>query len=334
MVRSRVRVFINRPTTSSGGLGPSPSHYCPSTDDSSFLWRAHQPNPGFVVKSSVLQPGAYRTENDQVIPISQGLKTFINVAWAIEVPPPPAGAQDSIREVLRSGPLSHVDIPEIPLVTSAGRAATDKAGRPAVVFDAVFHISLKGMALKDAAFKLFLVELALHQVETQTGLQLSRTLGSPNIASKGPILPFTSYIPAALNPSDNPHSTALSRPLVEVLDANRKVDCDEVYPTWSWDRKDDRLHLEIKVPKLTLERIPSAALDLEPQRLLFHVPGLYNLDINLALTDNELKKELVLAGAGPDGVERALMLKRARSLDVDGAVAEWRVNEGRLLVTA
>jgi hypothetical protein len=54
--------------------------------------------------------------------------------------------------------------------------------------------------------------------------------------------------------------------------------------------------------------------------------------MDLSLPDDVLQKELALAGVGPHGLERALMLKRARELDVDGATAEWNVGEGRLVV--
>ena len=82
----------------------------------------------------------------------------------------------------------------------------------------------------------------------------------------------------------------------------------------------------------TRDRIPSAALDIEQRRLLLNIPGLYNLDVDLALPDNKLQSQMSLAAAGPNGVETALMLKRARALDVEGAVAEWRVAEGKLVL--
>ena len=86
------------------------------------------------------------------------------------------------------------------------------------------------------------------------------------------------------------------------------------------------------LPIKTRDRIPSAALDVEERRLLLNIPGLYNLDVDLTLPDSKLQSQLALAGAGPNGVETALMLKRARSLDVDGAEAEWRIGEGKLVV--
>ena len=86
------------------------------------------------------------------------------------------------------------------------------------------------------------------------------------------------------------------------------------------------------LPTKTRDRIPSAALDVEERRLLLNIPGLYSLDVDLTLPDSKLQSQLALAGAGPNGVETALMLKRARSLDVDGAEAEWRIGEGKLVV--
>ena len=86
------------------------------------------------------------------------------------------------------------------------------------------------------------------------------------------------------------------------------------------------------LPIKTRDRIPSAALDVEERRLLLNIPGLYSLDVDLTLPDSKLQSQLALAGAGPNGVETALMLKRTRSLDVDGAEAEWRISEGKLVV--
>ena len=86
------------------------------------------------------------------------------------------------------------------------------------------------------------------------------------------------------------------------------------------------------LPIKTRDRIPSAALDVEERRLLLNIPGLYSLDVDLTLPDSKLQSQLALVGAGPNGVETALMLKRARSLDVDGAEAEWRIGEGKLVV--
>jgi hypothetical protein len=67
---------------------------------------------------------------------------------------------------------------------------------------------------------------------------------------------------------------------------------------------------------------------------VLHVPDLYALDIDLELSDAELRREMLRVGAGPKETENVLMLKRARDLDVDRARAEWRVNSRCLVIVA
>ncbi|KZV62269.1 hypothetical protein PENSPDRAFT_658253 [Peniophora sp. CONT] len=223
-----------------------------------------------------------------------------------------------------------------------GAHATCPSGKASIVFDAVFHTSVKSPVLKDQAFKLYIIELALQHIETQSGLSLSRTLGAPNIASKGSIPPLKLKLSPQLYPPEhklrtNPKS---AKPLVEEVKpkkgilktSNSTPKPVEETPAWTWSQMGDRLRIEIKAPKLTRDHIPSAALDVEARRLLLNIPGLYSLDVDLTLPDNKLHSQLALVGAGPNGVETALMLKRARALDVDSAEAEWKVDEGKLVL--
>jgi len=77
--------------------------------------------------------------------------------------------------------------------------------------------------------------------------------------------------------------------------------------------------------------ITSATLDIEPRRLTLIIPGLYVLDIDLNLSDSALERALFPIGTSTQEIEHALMLKRGRNFDVDGARAEWRM-KGRCLV--
>ena len=79
--------------------------------------------------------------------------------------------------------------------------------------------------------------------------------------------------------------------------------------------------------QLDLRRAMDTELELEPRALHLHVPALYTLDVDLDLPDAALPPS-------PPATRAALELKRARDLDVDGARAEWRVAEGRLLLFA
>ena len=88
------------------------------------------------------------------------------------------------------------------------------AGNTSLVFDCLFHTSVKSRTLRDPEFKVFLIgtrlpsksalpklpdsELSLERVEAQTGLTLSRSISMPNIFSKGKLLPRTVQIPASM----------------------------------------------------------------------------------------------------------------------------------------
>jgi len=192
-------------------------------------------------------------------------------------------------------------------------------------------------------------------------LSLSRVLGTPNISSKGALERRVISVPATLFPPSH-HSRALlsdkiSTKLIEEV-ADSSVAPSDVdgskdlsssghthsedavkphdnsapeIPTWTWRQEGREIRITIYVPKLTRATISSATLDLEPRRFILLIPGLYALDIDLDLSDASLGQAPFQVGAGPQGTESALMLKRARDLDIDEARAEWRV-KGRYLV--
>ena len=56
------------------------------------------------------------------------------------------------------------------------------------------------------------------------------------------------------------------------------------------------------------------------------------LDINLNLSDSALGRTFFPTGTSQREAEHALMLKRARDLDVDGARAEWRTKERCIVI--
>jgi len=92
-----------------------------------------------------------------------------------------------------------------------------------------------------------------------------------------------------------------------------------------------RLHHNIFQTHAT---ITPATLDIEPRRLTLVIPGLYVLDIDLNLSDSAPGRAPFPTGTSPQEAEHALMLKRDRNLDVDGARAEWRTKEQCLVITA
>ena len=91
-----------------------------------------------------------------------------------------------------------------------------------------------------------------------------------------------------------------------------------------------------------------STLDIEARRILLHIPEVYYLDINLDLPDAQIGKiGAVQVGDDPSREDvldldlealrikghnagEALRLKRQRDFDVEGAKAEWRINDRNL----
>ncbi|KAJ6596766.1 PIH1 family [Mycena sp. CBHHK59/15] len=310
-----------------------------------------KPTAGFCIKSSSLQPS--------------GRKIFINIAWDPNVPAPPEGNEDAIQRAMLGEDDSDQLNPDawfVPVVVSDAKQDMDKAGNPSLVFDCIYHSSIRSRSARDPAFKTFiqgaliLIFLALQRIEAQTSLVLSRQISTPNIASKGKLLPRTVLIPSFLSSSP---PIAQKKPLIEEVASNSsksdastkgilkpttaastpklpvqkpKPGTAPLRPTWSWSSADSgSIEITITVPLLTHALVSQTTLDLEARRLLLSVPSYAPLDINLDMSD----AEIVATSAGvADSGHAALMLKRERALDVDGALAEWRVADGALVLIA
>ncbi|KAJ7584911.1 pre-RNA processing PIH1/Nop17-domain-containing protein [Mycena floridula] len=310
------------------------------------------PTAGFCVKSSTLQSAVYQPiEPDAAapnsiepvtgpIPVPQGQKVFINISWDQQVPQPPEASEEVVRKAM----MGEDEAWYVPVVVSEGRRDTDKAGKLSLVFDCIFHPSIKSRILRDPEFRLFIIELALQRIEAQTPLVLSREIGTPNIAAKGKLLPRKVNLPSK---KSVPSTT---KPLIEEISASKPSTglnpkgilkglsaAEKSKPSWSWSNKDDRLEITISVPKLasrqlTHSQIPLTTLDLEPRRLILQVPGYETMDINLNLSDAE-----IVATSGTteySETEKSLLLKRQRRFDVEGAVSEWRAADGKLVLIA
>ncbi|KAF5314402.1 hypothetical protein D9619_011814 [Psilocybe cf. subviscida] len=175
------------------------------------------PKAGFCVKSSTLsaavlppppQSAPKRSGNVLEPPpgpinVSKGQKVFINIAWDPKVPPPPEGSEDAIQKAMQGEDMDESNPSGwyVPVIVSQAREDFDKAGKPSLVFDCVYNSTVKTRTLHDPEFKTFLIELALQRIEAQTGFPLSRNIGTPNITSKGKLLPRTVRVPAALFPA-------------------------------------------------------------------------------------------------------------------------------------
>jgi hypothetical protein len=79
------------------------------------------PSPGFCIKSKVLRLNTH----PQTVPISQGLKVFVNIAWSKDVPPPLDGFEKPSDFAARMDLKSERDSP-IHVFASDGRLDTDK----------------------------------------------------------------------------------------------------------------------------------------------------------------------------------------------------------------
>ncbi|KIY53710.1 hypothetical protein FISHEDRAFT_26859, partial [Fistulina hepatica ATCC 64428] len=272
------------------------------------------PKAGFCVKSRAGQ-----------------LKVFLNIAWDKQIPAPPTASEDVIRRAMtgQAGSSSDDDW-YVPVVVSEGRKDTDKAGKPALVFDCVFHPSLKTRALTDLDFKSFLIELSLQNVEAQSGQSLSRQIGTPNIASKGKVMSRTVRIPQRSEESSS------ERPKIEEIESTSSSPTPQPVappkgilkrPKLSWQIKQqldgDKIRnvFVVDIPFMTRTLHSSTTLDIEPHRILLHVPEPHpSLDLDLS------DPAAASAGAGlpPHYLERFL------PLDVPNARAEWRVAEGKM----
>lgn len=150
----------------------------------------------------------------------------------------------------------------------------------------------------------------MQRIEVQCGVILSRTIATPNIASKGKLAPRTVTLPAIPQPNDKP------KPFIEEV--------PESTPSfWTWSKEGDRLQVSIPTPNITPTLIKDATLDLEARRIIISIPTLPTLDIDLDLSDAELVSKHPQSDV--------LSLKRQRPFLVDEASSEWRVKD-RLLV--
>ncbi|PPR02838.1 hypothetical protein CVT24_002235 [Panaeolus cyanescens] len=172
------------------------------------------PKPGFCIKTSTLNAGIILPDKKdtnvlelepKTTPIPQGMKVFVNIAWDSNVPSPPEASEDAIQRAMKGQDPEWDQASGSP--PTGWYVPVVIAGKPSLVFDCVYNVTIKSRTLRDPEFKVFLVELALQRIESQSGLLLSRTIGTPNILCKGKLTPRTVTIPKSLftNPSEIPN---------------------------------------------------------------------------------------------------------------------------------
>jgi len=249
------------------------------------------PKPGFCVKTTLEKPPG---DSYNLSPQLPGPKLFVNFGWDSNVPQPPIATEQEIKEAMEARGDWFV-----PVLISDLRQTADKAGKPSVVVDAVFHSSLKERCGVDSEFKMFLIQLAFQHIEQQFDCLLSPSIATPNIVSKGKLDSRTVNIPLSLY--------GLNEEPELVTPASEET------PNWSCSIKDGgrTLVVTLSVPRLT-ERsmIDNATLDLtEPRRISFKVVGLYVLDVDVNRND---VKEF--------------------TFDIDGAKCQWIVQERTVVI--
>ncbi|KAI9571860.1 pre-RNA processing PIH1/Nop17-domain-containing protein [Boletus coccyginus] len=314
---------------------------------------ALNPVPGFCVKSratndSLVRITAPDSDQPRDIRVEKGLKIFVNIAWDPSVPPPPPASDNAIHRAMRGLDIdqSNSEAWFVPIVLSDARQDSDKAGQLAIVFDCVLNPSIKSRSLKDPGFKSFIIELAFQRIEAQTTLVLSRQIGTPNIASKGNPPSRRALVSAALYPpghrnhqapqtlvqeiTDRPTSVPDKAPPKGILKRSAMHTSETRVPVWFWTKLGSSLRIVFDVPGVTHAAIRESTLDVEPRRILLHIPAMYDLDLNLNAPDSELST--VFGGNGT--VDEALRLKRMRNLDVDNARAEWSVADKAIVLLA
>ncbi|KAF9047012.1 pre-RNA processing PIH1/Nop17-domain-containing protein [Rhodocollybia butyracea] len=293
-----------------------------------------KPLAGFCIKTATVHPVSYThsslkqspSPQSTSIPIPKGYKIFVNVCFDTGVPPPPEGSEIAIQRAMNGDEIdeNNPDSWLLPVIVSEGRLDTDKAGKPSLVFDCVFHTSVKSRTLRDPEFKLFIIELSLQRIEAQTQLVLSRQIGT-QICAKGKLQPRTVSIPSSWHPrKPRPRKWTpkgiLKGPSNETLPAARMATSAEA-------PKCDRLQIQIQVPPVKKDIISLSNLDIEPRRLIFSIPDYPTLDLNLSLSDAEL-----VARSG-NGSSIITDLTDGRPFNVENATAEWFMAENRLLVS-
>ncbi|KDR74195.1 hypothetical protein GALMADRAFT_100012 [Galerina marginata CBS 339.88] len=303
------------------------------------------PKAGFCIKSTTLAPA--------------GLKVFVNIAWDPNVPPPPEGSEDAIQRAMQGEDIDETNSSGwyVPVIVSNAREDKDKSGSPSLVFDCIYNTTVKSRTLRDPEFKVFLVELALQRIEAQTGLSLSRSIGQPNITSKGKLLPRSVQVPANMVPAltGEPSSSRKDvTPTKSSTNGNTQL-IQEISTSnqgttpfdWSWTKEDSgRLRIDVQVPGLAHALVQKSELDIEPRRLILSVPNRPTLDIDLSLSDAEIASRVGTVHASAPSAKsdpekdkrkeeettRVLKLKRQRDFDVDGAEAEWKVGSGSVVI--
>lgn len=130
------------------------------------------PAPGFVVKSRVVAASAE----------APGTKVFLNIGLhaAVPLPPTPFDPARLFHEIMENRWA-------VPVLVLPPRAAADKQGVAAVVYDCVVNPTAAEWLAENRELRQIAIEWCLESVETlQEALVLDRRYTTPKMARKGP----------------------------------------------------------------------------------------------------------------------------------------------------
>ncbi|SCV03420.1 LAME_0H10286g1_1 [Lachancea meyersii CBS 8951] len=146
-----------------------------------------EPSAGFAIKTIV--------ESCSNNELETGVKYFINICHASQVPSPDVAFEPSIVF-----PLIMANRWEIPIVTSATRQDQDKKGSVCYVSDCCVNTACLDWARRNPQLKEILVEWCLESCELRQGIELSRTkLAFPKLRCKGASIPTLEVLKEELN---------------------------------------------------------------------------------------------------------------------------------------
>ncbi|KAH8829567.1 pre-RNA processing PIH1/Nop17-domain-containing protein [Flagelloscypha sp. PMI_526] len=293
------------------------------------------PKPGFCIKTSTQNEVLW---GDLGKTVPKNVKIFINICYHDSIPAPTPTSSSNL-----------------PVVLSSIRPDTDKAGSPAITLEAVLHPDVKSRILRNQDVKIDVAEAALLKIEEHVanGLSLGRKLGTPNLASKGKLVPRKVAVSTSRLDHDNQQKPlieemkALPEPKKSILKPStvQNAGLTDVF-SWRWAKTDQgKLEVRIRIPSsLTKSQIEATSLLIEPRRLILTLPAQpAELDINLNKSDAEIVTTSSSSSSGyltpskgeteGDETQRLLQLKRQRPFNVEDAHAEWRIATSTLTVT-
>ncbi|KAG8896923.1 hypothetical protein FRC01_011560, partial [Tulasnella sp. 417] len=295
------------------------------------------PKPGFVIKTTSTLNGTYITSLgnpaissstsgpvSQTVPetiaVHKGYKIFLNICWDPQVPPPPERNEDEIRKAMMGADLDD-GMYFIPVVVGDGKTTVDK-------------------------------EIATPNIASK-GVLEPRTVSIPTAvpAPKPLIQEIPSFDAAASAPTIPPKGILKPSSRNETPPAALASATQRETPKWSAEVDNSGVIVVLITPKLVRSRYPmfpghaktylrfltgvktrtsfqspqtTPILDIEPHRIIFILPNVYELDLRLNSAAGKLSAvkgkldENAIAGSSVGG---------GRGLDPDGAIAEWRVDK-------